>query len=187
MNRNNSSNSTLISFYKNVAIKGLILFIIINILFGIVNPMMVIGKLSFYNSFIPGRKRLPYGDTPEKDYNLSLFSIEAMMASHELSSRKKQSSEYRVILVGDSATWGYLLTNEQTLSGQLNSLHLTTPDGRALKSYNLGYPVMSLTKDLVFLSEAMQFQPDLILWLVTLESFPKSKQLYPPFPFFQRQ
>jgi len=39
---------------------------------------------------------------------------------------------------------------------------------------------MSLTKDLVLLNEAMQHQPDLIIWPVTLESFPREKQLVHP-------
>ncbi len=39
---------------------------------------------------------------------------------------------------------------------------------------------MSLTKDLMLLDTAMQYQPDQIVWLVTLASFPRDKQLYPP-------
>ena len=39
---------------------------------------------------------------------------------------------------------------------------------------------MSLAKDLLLLSYAQSYQPDLIIWLVTLESFPYDKQLYPP-------
>ncbi len=47
-------------------------------------------------------------------------------------------------------------------------------------AYNLGYPIESLSKDLLLLDDAMQYQPDLIVWLVTLQSFPPSAQLYPP-------
>ena len=39
---------------------------------------------------------------------------------------------------------------------------------------------MSLTKDILILSHAMRYEPDLIVWLVTLESFPYDKQLFPP-------
>lgn len=38
---------------------------------------------------------------------------------------------------------------------------------------------MSLTKDMLILSRAMRYQPDMIVWLVTLESFPYDKQLFP--------
>ncbi len=49
-----------------------------------------------------------------------------------------------------------------------------------MRAYNLGYPVMSLTKDLLILDYAQRYQPDLIIWAVTLESFPYDKQLFPP-------
>ena len=39
---------------------------------------------------------------------------------------------------------------------------------------------MSLTKDLLILSKAMAYDPDLIVWAITLESFPYDKQLFPP-------
>jgi hypothetical protein len=39
---------------------------------------------------------------------------------------------------------------------------------------------MSLAKDLLFLDEALEYQPDLIVWLLTLESFPNDKQLISP-------
>jgi hypothetical protein len=39
---------------------------------------------------------------------------------------------------------------------------------------------MSLTKDLFILSHALQFDPDMIVWPLTLESFPSDKQLITP-------
>jgi hypothetical protein len=42
---------------------------------------------------------------------------------------------------------------------------------------------MSLTKDLLLLSRAIEYQPDLIVWPVTLESFPADKQLTHPIVF----
>ncbi|HVO41624.1 MAG TPA: hypothetical protein VMT34_03320, partial [Aggregatilineales bacterium] len=48
-----------------------------------------------------------------------------------------------------------------------------------VRVYNLGYPVKSLSKDLLILAYAMRYQPDLILWSVTLESFAKGQQLNP--------
>jgi hypothetical protein len=106
--------------------------------------------------------------------------LEAMLASHEISGGKKPSDEFRVILVGDSATWGFLLEPGHTTSEYLNNQNIRMPDGRRLRAYNLGYPVMSLTKDLLFLKRALDYEPDLIVWPVTLESFPKDKQLFPP-------
>jgi hypothetical protein len=103
-----------------------------------------------------------------------------MYASHEIARRTKPDDEFRIVLIGDSSTWGFLLPHKDTLSSNLNQKAARLPDGRKLRFYNLGYPVMSLTKDLLILSDVLQYQPDLIVWLVTLESFPYDKQLFPP-------
>jgi len=167
-------------FYFNVIIKGTLLFVLANLLFAWVDPLAGLGRISAYNWLIPGRQRLPYADHPEKAYSLSLYNLEAMFASHEVAATPKPKDEFRVILLGDSSTWGFLLPNEHTLSGFMNAELASLPDGRKIQVYNLGYPVMSLAKDLLILSYAMHYQPDLIVWLVTLESFPYDKQLYPP-------
>ena len=167
-------------FVRNVVIKGLILFVMLNLLFGLVNPLPVLGRISAYNFLFPGRKRLPYGDNPARAYNLSLFNLDAMFASHELNKGPKPPDEYRVILIGDSSTWGFLLKPDETLSANLNDAGYSLPDGRKVRVYNLGYPVMSLMKDLLILSRAMEYKPDLIVWPLTLESFPYDKQLFPP-------
>ena len=93
---------------------------------------------------------------------------------------ENQPDEFRVILIGDSSTWGFLLQPGETLTAALNRLGYSLPDGRRVRFYNLGYPVMSLMKDLLVLSRAQQYEPDLIVWPFTLESFPYDKQLFPP-------
>jgi hypothetical protein len=103
----------------NVILKGFLLFIIINLLFALLRPG--IGSLSAYNTIFPGRERLPFGENSAKAYNLSLFDLDAMFASHEISGDPKQADEFRVILIGDSSVWGTLLKPEETLAGQLNS------------------------------------------------------------------
>jgi hypothetical protein len=176
------SNESLhrLRFFRNVVVKGLILFIIANLVFAWRYPMQSLGRLSAYNQFFPGRLRLPYGENPQKAYNLSLYNLEAMFASHEIAGRPKPPDEFRVILIGDSSTWGFLLPAGQSLAAYLNAAGLEMPDGRRLRAYNLGYPVMSLTKDLLILSYALRYKPDLIIWPLTLESFPADKQLFPP-------
>jgi hypothetical protein len=163
-----------------IILKAFAIFAIINVIFAVFYPLPALGSVSAYNLIFPGRMRLPYGDDPAKSYNLSLYNLDAMFASHEISGGEKDVDEYRVILVGDSATWGFLLQPEQTVSGYLNKQNIKMPDGKRLRAYNLGYPVMSLTKDLLFLQRALQYEPDLIIWPLTLESFPKDKQLFPP-------
>jgi len=168
-----------ISFVR-LALKVLLLFGLANLVLLPFASLNGLGRLSAYNRAFPGRLRLPYADNPSKAYNLSLYNLEAMFASHELASGQKPADEFRVLLIGDSSTWGFLLPAEQTLASQINQAGLQTADGRQVRVYNLGYPVMSLSKDLLILSQAMRYEPDLIIWLVTLESFPYDKQLFPP-------
>jgi hypothetical protein len=163
-----------------ILLKGVILFILFILLFSFTYPLPALGRISVYNALVPGRLRLPYADNPQKAYSLSSFNLDAMFASHRLAAGPKPADEFRVLLIGDSATWGYLLKPEESLSEQMNATGARLSDGRRLQFYNLGYPVMSLSKDLLILSEAMRYQPDWIVWLVTLESFPYDKQLFPP-------
>ena len=161
-----------------VAIITLALFVACNVIFAALNPLEALGHLSLYNVILPGRERLPYGEDAARSYNLSTYNLPAMFASHVIA-RPKAADEFRVIVIGDSGTWGWLLNNPDTLAGQINAQHLTTADGKRVVAYNLGYPVLALSKDVMILQEALKYQPDLIVWPVTLESFPRAKQIFP--------
>jgi hypothetical protein len=171
--------TNLARFTRNVVAKALVLFLSIDLLFGLANPLPALGRISLYNHLFPGRQRLPYADEPQRAYSLSLFQLDAMFASTQLAAGPKRSDEYRVLVIGDSATWGFLLPPNQTLAASINAGNYTLSDGRQVRAYNLGYPVMSLAKDLLILSYALHYQPDMIVWPFTLESFPYDKQLYP--------
>ncbi len=160
-----------------VLFKATLLFVLFNLAFIFMNDIPL-GKFSLYNSVFPGRERFPFGETRES-YNLSLFDLDAMFASHVLAGTEKSPDEYRVLLIGDSSVWGTLLTPEQTLAGQLNQAP-SLPAAKTVRAYNLGYPTISLMKDLMILDRAKQYQPDMVIWLTTLEAFPKDKQLTSP-------
>ena len=166
--------------FARLIVKAALLFTAVILLFGAANPMPAIGRMTLYNWLLPGRERLPYGDDPERSYNLNLYSLEAMFASHKLAGKPKAADEFRVFVIGDSSVWGFLLENMDTLTGALNAASLHSADGRRVVFYNLGHPTISLTKDLMILDYAMQYDPDLILWPVTLEAFPLSKQTSSP-------
>ena len=167
-------------FIRNVLIKGLLLFILVNFAVSLIPVGNPLGKLSLYNLVWPGRVRLPFGENPAEAYNLSLYDLEAMFASHEINAGQKPADEFRIILIGDSATWGTLLEPQDTLSGLVNAAGLTTTDGRTVRAYNLAYPSMSLAKDLMILEKVMNYDPDLIVWPVTLQSFPNQIQIETP-------
>lgn len=158
-----------------IGVKTAVFLLLLNLIFALLAPMETLGRLSLYNGILTGRERLPYGEVPAESYNLSLYNIPAMFASHAIS-QPKADGEFRVVIIGDSATWGWFLENADTLAGQLKAINA---DG-AVQFYNLGYPVMSLTKDIMILDGAMAHAPDLIIWPITLESFPREKQLFPP-------
>lgn len=161
-------------FVLRVLIKATFLFILFNIIFAILQPMEILGGMSLSSQ----RQRLPYGED-DRAYNLSMNNLPAMFASHEIS-QPKANDEFRVLLIGDSANWGILLKPEETLTGYINAEDYQTNDGRTITAYNIGHPIMSLTKDLMMLDYAMQYDPDMIVWLTTLESFALDEQLTPP-------
>ena len=160
-----------------ILVKTTVLFALFNFAFIFIRDIPF-GKLSLYNAIFPGRERFPFGETRES-YNLSLFNLDAMFASHVLAGTEKAADEYRVLLIGDSSVWGTLLRPGQTLAGQLN-LGPIMACGKTVHAYNLGYPTISLTKDLMFLDQAKEYKPDMIIWLTTLEAFLKDKQLTSP-------
>jgi len=167
-------------FIRNVLLKALMIFLVLNLLWTQVDSEML-GTYSLYNHLFRGRERFPFGENPAESYNLSLYNLYAMFESLRLDGVEVPApDEFRVVVIGDSSAWGTLLKPEETLAGQLDALNLVTSDGRHVRFYNLGYPTLSLTKDLMVLREAMEYKPDLILWPLTLESFPRDRQLDSP-------
>src|SRR6185436_9280314 len=76
---------------------------------------------------------------------------------------------FRVALIGDSAVWGENLNADQVISEQWNELNLQCGN-KTVKTYNLGYPHPSVIKDLVILDKVVEYDPDLIIWFVTLNT-----------------
>ena len=168
------------AYVIRVLIKGLLLLFLFNLLFAVLNPMPTLGKITAYNWLFPPRQRLPFGDEPSKAYSLNLYQLDAMFASHEISARPKPADEYRILIIGDSSVWGYLLKPSETLSAYTNYAQLSSKEGKTVRAYNLGYPTVSLMKDLLILSYSMRYQPDMVVWFVTLEGLPYDKQLASP-------
>ena len=153
----------------------LLFLLILTGLWYFTRPMEKLNRISLYNHIFPGRERLPFGESPRTAYNFSIGSLDAAFASHKIhGAGKKDPGTMRVITIGDSSSWGTLLRPEETLCGQLDGKVLS--DGRTLLCYNLAYPTLSLAKDYLLLNRAMEYEPDLILWPLTLESFPSDKQ-----------
>lgn len=111
------------------------------------------------------RKRFPISTHSSQDDAQDLGDLDTMFTSHVIS-QPKGADEFRVLVLGDSATWGIGLTPEQTLTGQMNALRLKCGK-QNVHVYNLSFPRSSATKDLMILDKAMAYQPDMIIWLIT--------------------
>lgn len=167
-------------FVARVAFKTGLLFIVINLLYALLEPLPLFSRLTLYNTVLPGRERLPYSDNPADTYNLSLHRIEGMFASHILSSADKPTDEFRVVLLGDSMVWGWLLETDETFNACLNAGNYRSADGRRLRVYNLGYPVTTVLKDALLLEEAARYEIDAAVWFVTLQALYRDEQLRHP-------
>ncbi len=158
-----------------VLVKAIILFIVFNLLFALIDPP--VGKITGYNSLWAGRLRFPFAESPEyysKGYNAPVIEdFDAMFGTHVIEGAPKPADEFRVYLVGDSGTWGGHVSAQNSLSEQINRLELTSCDGHRIKAYDLGYPWPSLLRDTLILDWANRYDPDLIVWLITLHSLEK--------------
>lgn len=149
------------------------LFVLLNGLFAAI-PRDALGRFSLYGSVFPYRERLPYG-AENAPYALTITHLPALLHSHVIQ-RPRAADEYRVVLLGDSGTWGWWLPVDETLSAAITAQHVRR-DGRRVVAYNLAYPNMTLSKDVLLLEAALAHQPDLIIWLVTLNAFQPGEQL----------
>jgi hypothetical protein len=100
--------------------------------------------------------------------------FDAMFGAHEVSKRKSEN-EFRLFLLGDSSTWGISVQPGNMLSEQINKLGIRTCDGRLVHAYNLGYPMPFLMRDLLILDKALEYQPDMIFWLISLSTLESKK------------
>jgi hypothetical protein len=157
-------------------LKTVVLLVLFNAAYYLLQPARWLNRFSLYNSLVPGRARLAFSNDPALSYNLTLSNLSQLISSHEIV-RAKASDEFRVVMLGDSSVWGYLLQAQDAQAACLNRLGLRTPDGRRVVVYNLGYPTLTVMKDLLILRRILAYQPDLILWPTTLAAMYPEDQL----------
>jgi len=148
-----------------ILLTAILLFVIFNYAFRFV-PDSALWKVSLYNTVLPGKTRFPL----EGDLDLT-FDV------HEIANSPKQNNEYKVVAIGDSSVWGYLLNQDETFSSMINASGLSTCKGQPIHVYNLGYPGLLVLQDALILKRALTYKPDLIIWNVTLLSMLGSKSI----------
>jgi hypothetical protein len=156
-----------------VLLKAFILFVLVNLLYALIQPP--VSRISVYTRLFPGRERLPFGEM-HNPYVVSIDDIDAMFAAHAIAADKKRD-EVRVAVIGDSSVWGENLSLHETLTGQWNQLDVQC-GAKRMHVYNLGYPHPSAVKDLLFLKKLTEYEPDVIVWLSTLNTL-SSMQVNP--------
>jgi len=111
-----------------VIVKAALLFVSCNLLFAAFTPLEALGTVSLYNTVLPGRERLPYGEQPAQSYNQSLYNIRRCW---QVTPRAAQSSR-RIPrhLDGRFGYMGWFLENKDTLAGRINAGQHVTLDGR---------------------------------------------------------
>ncbi len=141
-----------------ILVKAILLFVIFNYAFVFV-PDSALWQLSLYNTLLPGQTRFPL----ESDLDL-------MFNTHEIAGALGRENEYKVVALGDSSTWGFYLDPTETFSSVINASNTVTCRQQTVHLYNLGYPSLSVLKDLIILQRAVTYRPNLIIWNITLRS-----------------
>ena len=162
------NNNTLNPF--RIVIKALIILLCFNFAYPLIQKIPF-QNITLYNHLVQGRERLPFGETPQLSYNLTMNDMDAMLLSHEISKQSVDDS-IKIVIGGDSSVWGTLLENEDTISAKLEQRIAREGSGLGdnIRVFNLGYPTTAILKDLAFLDASLVYEPDVIIWFVTLNS-----------------
>ncbi len=94
----------------------------------------------------------------QKGYFESTFSTNSLGLRGPEISKEKRPGEQRVLLVGDSFTWGYGVNDNQTFAARLEQLL------EGVKVINLGVTAYGLEQEYRYLqSEGLSYNPDLVV------------------------
>ncbi|MCB9437971.1 MAG: hypothetical protein H6673_13425 [Anaerolineales bacterium] len=167
-------------FVRRVLMKTALLLIVVNILYLALNPLPYLSRLTLYNGLFTGRERLPFSELNPDEYSVPLHRLEGLLASHVISDTPKAPDEFRVVVLGDSGVWGWRLQPDETMTACLTDSHVQIPDGRVIHAYNLAYPYPAVLKDALILQQVLVYEPDVVLWFITLKALYIQDQTWHP-------
>lgn len=148
--------------FGRVMIKAIVLLIICDALLIALRVPDAMDRWSIYRVFTPPTSRLglalQIGDP-------AWWTLDPLLEAHEIA-QPKAPDEYRVIFLGDSATFCLYCPARESISQAFTDLGETI-DGKQVRAYNLAYPGSDWLKDILILQHALKFEPDAIVWLVT--------------------
>jgi len=165
----------------HVLFKALILFVVINLVYAVIDPSPA--AFTLVNHILPGFERFPINrnlfiepDGATGFDNNAITDLDILFSTHVISGKPKETGEYRVILLGDSSTWGFGVSPDQTLSGVINHAELRTCNNELIRAYSLAWPSNSALKDLLIMARSDAYEPDMFIWLYSLQAFVPDRQ-----------
>jgi hypothetical protein len=158
------------SFLKTASL-SLLIFFSLNALYLVLNPLER-DSLTLYNHLYEGRQRIVWKNAGMDVPLMNELRIPRLLVDHVVS-RTKADNEYRLVIMGSSETWGYLLPAEDTFPLVLDAMRLQTPDGQLIRSYNLAYVYSDIFKDLLITRSLLENDdsPDVIILAINPASF----------------
>lgn len=139
-------------------IKALFLFVVFNLVYGVVQPARNGLFPSLYNIVFPGRERF------QKGYEFDPYRL---LNDHIIS--QATADTYNIVMLGSSEIWGSRSTPTESIPTYLDKVGMVAADGRPVRVYNLAYPFPYAFKDLVVLEAAVEKQ--IPMDLVILSTF----------------
>ncbi|MDX2168164.1 MAG: hypothetical protein SF182_13905 [Deltaproteobacteria bacterium] len=91
--------------------------------------------------------------------------LDPLLRQHEICWRQRPG-EVRIVVLGNSAIYGFPLPVEQSFAARLNAGF--DADGTAAHVFNLAWVFTYFLKDAVILDRALAYRPDVIVYAVTL-------------------
>lgn len=91
--------------------------------------------------------------------------LDPLLRQHEICWRER-TGETRVILLGNSAVFGFPLPAEQSVAGRLNAQF--TAEHLPAHVFNLGWVFTYQIRDALILHQALAYRPDVIVYALTL-------------------
>lgn len=103
--------------------------------------------------------------------NPQVFWLELLLRQHELCWRRPVTpDELRVAVFGSSAVYGYPLPPEEAFTALINERFVA--DDVPAHLFNLAFVASYQVRDALLIAQALAYQPDVIVYPVTLADFP---------------
>ncbi|HZY42269.1 MAG TPA: hypothetical protein VFF59_09755 [Anaerolineae bacterium] len=148
--------------FGRVLIKALVLLILFDAAQIAFDLAGALDRWLLYRLFTPPTERLGLADQIGDPI---WWTLDPLLAAHQIA-QSKAPDEFRVIFLGDSATFCLYCRSTEAIPSLFTQLGATF-DGKRVVGYNLAYPGSDWLKDVLILKHALKYQPDAIVWLVT--------------------